>query len=107
MASARRRRMFEKSIQEQLHAEIIQTAAEEDRCCFAGDRKSTRLNSSHQIISYAVFCLKKKKNRQGVVAQSEGYGFVAAFTICVGGKVDCYNLTEIVCMMQIAVMNKW
>src|SRR5258708_21763846 len=27
----------------------------------AGDRKSTRLNSSHQIISYAVFCLKKKK----------------------------------------------
>src|SRR5258708_31821380 len=28
-----------------------------------GDRKSTRLNSSHQIISYAVFCLKKKKMR--------------------------------------------
>src|SRR5258708_21484713 len=29
-----------------------------------GDRKSTRLNSSHQIISYAVFCLKKKmRNR--------------------------------------------
>src|SRR5258708_14840811 len=29
------------------------------------DRKSTRLNSSHQIISYAVFCLKKKKfNKQ-------------------------------------------
>ena len=28
----------------------------------APDRKSTRLNSSHQIISYAVFCLKKKKN---------------------------------------------
>src|SRR5258708_24957482 len=27
----------------------------------SGDRKSTRLNSSHQIISYAVFCLKKKK----------------------------------------------
>src|SRR5438552_10508899 len=27
-----------------------------------GDRKSTRLNSSHQIISYAVFCLKKKKH---------------------------------------------
>src|SRR5207244_13363902 len=27
------------------------------------DRKSTRLNSSHQIISYAVFCLKKKSNR--------------------------------------------
>src|SRR5438552_8056949 len=28
------------------------------------DRKSTRLNSSHQIISYAVFCLKKKKQAQ-------------------------------------------
>src|SRR3712207_8238340 len=29
--------------------------------CFAVDRKSTRLNSSHANISYAVFCLKKKK----------------------------------------------
>src|SRR5258708_18896742 len=28
------------------------------------DRKSTRLNSSHQIISYAVFCLKKKKHKR-------------------------------------------
>src|SRR5256885_13237159 len=31
-----------------------------------GDRKSTRLNSSHLVISYAVFCLKKKKNTQSV-----------------------------------------
>src|SRR5438034_10638887 len=30
---------------------------------FGGDRKSTRLNSSHTVISYAVFCLKKKKTR--------------------------------------------
>src|SRR3712207_7011624 len=30
----------------------------------AGDRKSTRLNSSHANISYAVFCLKKKKKRE-------------------------------------------
>src|SRR2546429_1676569 len=30
-----------------------------------GDRKSTRLNSSHGYISYAVFCLKKKKQRFG------------------------------------------
>src|SRR5256885_12355904 len=29
----------------------------------AKDRKSTRLNSSHLVISYAVFCLKKKKNK--------------------------------------------
>src|SRR5438034_8053032 len=30
---------------------------------FRGDRKSTRLNSSHTVISYAVFCLKKKKKK--------------------------------------------
>src|SRR5947207_8505474 len=30
---------------------------------FTSDRKSTRLNSSHTVISYAVFCLKKKKNK--------------------------------------------
>src|SRR2546426_6552657 len=30
-----------------------------------GDRKSTRLNSSHLVISYAVFCLKKKKGKRG------------------------------------------
>src|SRR5256885_6726658 len=34
------------------------------------DRKSTRLNSSHLVISYAVFCLKKKKNKVVVVDQS-------------------------------------
>src|SRR5690349_23586677 len=32
-------------------------------CAHAGDRKSTRLNSSHVEISYAVFCLKKKKKQ--------------------------------------------
>src|ERR1039457_2409559 len=31
---------------------------------FRSDRKSTRLNSSHLVISYAVFCLKKKKQKQ-------------------------------------------
>src|SRR3989449_7466531 len=31
-----------------------------------GDRKSTRLNSSHGYISYAVFCLKKKKKKQAM-----------------------------------------
>src|SRR3712207_8218132 len=36
--------------------------AEEDRDLLAQDRKSTRLNSSHANISYAVFCLKKKNN---------------------------------------------
>src|SRR2546426_2392248 len=36
----------------------------------AGDRKSTRLNSSHLVISYAVFCLKKKKNKPTPVWKS-------------------------------------
>src|SRR5256885_10382121 len=34
------------------------------RCDVYPDRKSTRLNSSHLVISYAVFCLKKKKESQ-------------------------------------------
>src|SRR5438034_9006470 len=33
----------------------------------AGDRKSTRLNSSHTVISYAVFCLKKKKKKKKTI----------------------------------------
>src|SRR5687768_17949384 len=38
---------------------IVQGVQQRD--LVAGDRKSTRLNSSHGYISYAVFCLKKKK----------------------------------------------
>src|SRR5256885_8847472 len=34
----------------------------------AVDRKSTRLNSSHLVISYAVFCLKKKKKKKHVIS---------------------------------------
>src|SRR5260221_7777395 len=33
------------------------------------DRKSTRLNSSHTVISYAVFCLKKKKNQSTYLSE--------------------------------------
>src|SRR5690348_17618357 len=36
-----------------------------------GDRKSTRLNSSRPSISYAVFCLKKKKKKQKEVKQDD------------------------------------
>src|SRR5437762_10783523 len=39
-------------------------AAGLDTVILSGDRKSTRLNSSHRCISYAVFCLKKKNNNQ-------------------------------------------
>src|SRR2546422_7400699 len=35
------------------------------------DRKSTRLNSSHGYISYAVFCLKKKKNKERSISTLE------------------------------------
>src|SRR6266480_959457 len=49
------------------------------RSFHAADRKSTRLNSSHMSISYAVFCLKKKTapppgRRDLIVAQGEGRG---------------------------------
>src|SRR3989449_4597263 len=42
------------------------------RCsgCCARDRKSTRLNSSHGYISYAVFCLKKKKKNAALHAEA-------------------------------------
>src|ERR1022692_4599762 len=36
---------------------------------FRSDRKSTRLNSSHLVISYAVFCLKKKKKTQSITTK--------------------------------------
>src|SRR6516225_4296568 len=41
------------------------------RLCQPADRKSTRLNSSHMSISYAVFCLKKKKDQmpESIAAQ--------------------------------------
>src|SRR5437764_9879191 len=39
------------------------------------DRKSTRLNSSHRCISYAVFCLKKKRKRQLRLFAGSSYAF--------------------------------
>src|SRR5258708_12833368 len=48
------------------------------------DRKSTRLNSSHQIISYAVFCLKKKKQLHP--CQSEDAPWIASRPRC--GRSD-------------------
>src|SRR5258708_20429930 len=54
--------------------------------CGGRDRKSTRLNSSHQIISYAVFCLKKK-NPTG---QWQPGGFVGQDRFAsTGGWVIC------------------
>src|SRR5436190_14703231 len=42
-----------------------EVVADEVELGVTGDRKSTRLNSSHTVISYAVFCLKKKNSRTG------------------------------------------
>src|SRR2546422_4855568 len=47
------------------HAREVRRAPPAER-----DRKSTRLNSSHGYISYAVFCLKKKKERKDKTKQS-------------------------------------
>src|SRR2546430_14847513 len=63
--------------------DALPISQENDLCCLAGlpvevalahvtvgiqDRKSTRLNSSHSQISYAVFCLKKKKRKNPKVS---------------------------------------
>src|SRR2546430_11450489 len=49
---------------EELRADLFNTKG-------TGDRKSTRLNSSHSQISYAVFCLKKKKDTQHTSRQRQ------------------------------------
>src|SRR2546428_7031851 len=62
---------------------ILYIAPELIRGALAGDRKSTRLNSSHDQISYAVFCLKKKKTRsvsRRVIAKYDLVGRDAAVT---------------------------
>src|SRR5436305_7194672 len=66
----------ERLIREGFHAELdelIASIRDSRRWIVSLDRKSTRLNSSHVRISYAVFCLKKKKNnhiRRLIPAQS-------------------------------------
>src|SRR3712207_7120917 len=57
---ARRRRVAEHGRRGGL-ALLARAARPPARSAAGGDRKSTRLNSSHANISYAVFCLKKKK----------------------------------------------
>src|SRR5690625_5891698 len=53
------------ALYESLRADLAgRVAQQQPQWPDAGDRKSTRLNSSHVAISYAVFCLKKKKNKK-------------------------------------------
>src|SRR2546422_6725348 len=59
--AAKRMRVSQESLV--IHLEDLGLAPEGFYRKWKGDRKSTRLNSSHGYISYAVFCLKKKKNK--------------------------------------------
>src|SRR5688572_32639260 len=54
----------EQSLRRTRHKIAPQRRGAEAAAQVQGDRKSTRLNSSHSQISYAVFCLKKKKKQQ-------------------------------------------
>src|SRR5256885_12179423 len=60
------------ALQDFIHAEDQAGTAEIIANILKADRKSTRLNSSHLVISYAVFCLKKKKT---TMRQSSGACF--------------------------------
>src|SRR5256885_12052145 len=57
---------FNLSARESVHRRRSGERRPLSRIAYGGpiDRKSTRLNSSHLVISYAVFCLKKKKHKQ-------------------------------------------
>src|SRR2546426_6426703 len=48
-----------------------------------GDRKSTRLNSSHLVISYAVFCLKKKKKIVIIMKHKQMINSIVTYNSCV------------------------
>src|SRR3989442_11005187 len=58
-----------------VHHRAVRGAADRAAACRSAtpDRKSTRLNSSHVRISYAVFCLKKKKKKTCVILVQVSY----------------------------------
>src|SRR5256885_9811621 len=58
----------------------------------ARDRKSTRLNSSHLVISYAVFCLKKKNNRTAFLSSRHNLLITVDGHLCVcTGALHCHD----------------
>src|SRR5688500_13200834 len=70
---------------------------------FAGDRKSTRLNSSQLVISYAVFCLKRK-TMVSIMVLSESSVFAGLYIDTYEFKGVCFNLVadlieEIICLV--------
>src|SRR2546429_6486832 len=60
-----------------------------DRYFSPQDRKSTRLNSSHGYISYAVFCLKKKKDLEVDAPQSQY--LVIPLTVAIRAMLFCFQ----------------
>src|SRR5260221_5670519 len=64
-AEAQRGQAQHAVVHDGMHAEVLdgQGLGALDAVALEEDRKSTRLNSSHTVISYAVFCLKKKKKQ--------------------------------------------
>src|SRR5947208_4505842 len=58
------------------------------------DRKSTRLNSSHQIISYAVFCLKKKKEQHLARRLPSTISSIVGHTLRVLRRLDQEHVTR-------------
>src|SRR5438270_9419234 len=63
--------LFRSMTGEALHHRLQQGQVVLAAACTAQDRKSTRLNSSHSQISYAVFCLKKKKKKKTKIKQEK------------------------------------
>src|SRR2546430_8541127 len=76
------RHLYERVKEQPLHLEINYSLT-------LLDRKSTRLNSSHSQISYAVFCLKKKKNNIQIILMIT-YTYITSYCV-----LDCIttNLT--------------
>src|SRR5256885_6404143 len=60
-----------RSVFRSMDAREVDDHADDLRVLRGADRKSTRLNSSHLVISYAVFCLKKKKLEDPTVLASQ------------------------------------
>src|SRR2546426_8987938 len=64
LASQQSREAHHRGAEAAAHVRVWPAAARARTWRWCADRKSTRLNSSHLVISYAVFCLKKKKKNK-------------------------------------------
>src|SRR5256885_3763195 len=72
-------------------------------CAISQDRKSTRLNSSHLVISYAVFCLKKKKNYHLLLSQ----GALLHHQQLTGSPTNAGSADRQYCLCHDLAHNEW